>query len=48
VGINISAKSAGYSEKIPYKTCADNIRKPQIQKAREKLVDEEGRTLNES
>lgn len=37
-----AAKSAGYSDKTAYRTGADNIRKPQIQKAIQKLVAEEG------
>lgn len=37
-----AAKRAGYSEKTAYRTGADNIRKPQIQKAIQKLVAEEG------
>lgn len=37
-----AAKQAGYSEKTAYRTGADNIRKPQIQKAIQKLVAEEG------
>lgn len=32
-----AAKQAGYSEKTAYRTGADNIRKPQIQKAIQKL-----------
>lgn len=36
-----AAKSAGYSDKTAYRTGADNLKKPQIQKAIQKIMDEE-------